>query len=120
MKQTGYVTEIKDGKMRVRVDRESACGGNCVSCKGCPTGAVIAEYDVPDGVKVGDTVELTMPNSEFYKKAMLGYTVPTVLTIAGAVVGFWVSRNDGGSVIGAAAGLALGLILARIFAPKKN
>lgn len=120
MEQTGYVTEINNGKIKVRVDRESACGGNCVSCKGCPADAIIVECDAPCGVKVGDIVKLTMPTKHFYFRAMLGYGIPVVFIIVGAVLGYTATKNDGVSIIGAAVGLVLGLLVAKLLTPKKN
>lgn len=118
MKQTGYVTEIVNGRMKVRVDRESACGGNCVSCKGCPTDAVIIECNEAVGISKGDTVELEMPDKQFFKGAMLGYGVPVILMIVGAVCGFIMAENDAASILGAVIGLAVGLLVAKAFTRK--
>ena len=49
MEQTGYVTKVSDGRIKVRVIRESSCGGNCVSCKGCPSGIQLIECAAYDG-----------------------------------------------------------------------
>ena len=58
MEQTGYVTKVSDGRIKVRVIRESSCGGNCVSCKGCPSGIQLIECAAYDGAAVGDRVIL--------------------------------------------------------------
>ena len=54
MEQTGYVTKVSDDRIKVRVIRESSCGGNCVSCKGCPSGIQLIECAAYDGAAVGD------------------------------------------------------------------
>lgn len=110
MVQTGYVVELTESGAKVRVDRESACGGNCVSCKGCPASAVIVECTVAEEVNVGDEVELTMPNGSFFKNAALGYGLLVALMILGAVIGYCAFKSEGASVIGAIIGIVLGLL----------
>ncbi len=114
MVQTGYVVEVTDNGVKVRVDRESACGGNCVSCKGCPTSAVIVECTTLQKVEVGDEVRLVMRSSSFFKKAALGYGALTVLMIIGAVAGYCVFKSEGASVLGMLVGIALGLFFLKI------
>ncbi len=110
MVQTGYVTELTESGAKVRVDRESACGGNCVSCKGCPTSAVIVECIAAEDVNVGDEVELIMRSGSFFKNAALGYGLLVVLMIMGAVIGYWAFKSEGASVLGTAVGIVLGLL----------
>lgn len=110
MEQTGYVVELTENGAKVRVDRESACGGNCVSCKGCPSSAVIVECSLAEKVEAGDMVKLTMQNSKFFKNAALGYGLLVILMILGAVVGYCTYKSEGASVLGAAIGIAIGLV----------
>ena len=120
MKQKGYVISVDGNIATVRVTRGSACGGNCVSCKGCPSEAVTVECRVEGDLSVGDCAELTMPDRSFFKNVYFGYIQTTILMIAGAVCGYAVFGFDGASVLGAAAGLAVGLLLAKlVFSPKK-
>lgn len=119
MEQNGYVTEINNGIAKVRVDRQSSCGGHCVSCKGCPSNAVIVECIAPDNIAVGDTVKLCMPKGKFFKNAFWGYGFTTILTITGAVLGYLADNSDSASVLGAATGLVIGLLIVKILF-KKN
>lgn len=120
MEQTGYVTEINGDRVKVRVDRESACGGNCVSCKGCPASAVIVECRTDKDLEVGDTVTLIMPNGAFYKNAFLGYGIMTILTIFGAFAGFALFKSEGASVLGALVGIFTGLLLTKLVSAKAS
>lgn len=121
MEQTGYVTEKNDNVFKVRVDRESACGGNCVSCKGCPNSAVIVECVSDEDVEVGDLVALVMEDSKFFKRLFLGFGVMTLLSVAGAVVCYTVFKTEGASVLGALAGLFAGFtMIKRIFKGKNT
>lgn len=114
MKQYGYVTEISDGTAKVRVMRESSCGGNCVSCKGCPAGVVTAECMVKGEVSVGDRVCLTMGKRSFYKGVFFGYGFTAALMVIGSVVGYSWFSTEGASVLGAVIGLGIGLISAKL------
>ena len=115
------MTELTEHGAKVRVDRESACGGNCVSCKGCPASAVIVECSVAEEVNVGDEVRLVMDNGSFFKNAALGYGLPIVLMIVGAVVGYCALKSEGASVIGAIIGIVLGMLALKIgFKNKKS
>lgn len=120
MEQTGYVTEINGDRVKVRADRESACGGNCVSCKGCPTSAVIIECKTDLDLEIGETVTLIMPNSVFYKNAFVGYGIMTILTISGAFAGFALFKSEGASVIGALVGIITGLLLTKLVSAKAS
>lgn len=114
MKQTGYVTESDGNKIKVRVDRESACGGNCVSCKGCPTSAVIVECTAEGEVSVGDVVVLSMDNKTFFKSTFFGYGLITILALLGAILGYIIVEAEGASVLGAILGVAVGLGIAKL------
>ncbi len=114
MVQTGYVVEVTETGAKVRVDRESACGGNCVSCKGCPTSAVIVECVTLEKVAVGEVVELTMKSSRFFKNAALGYGLLTVLMLLGATCGYTIFKSEGASVFGAAIGIVIGLLALKV------
>lgn len=114
LKQIGYVTEVLDDTIKVRVDRESSCGGNCVSCKGCPASAVIVECKTNGDIEKGDRVKIVLPNRKFFKNIFLGYGLSIILMVAGAVLGYVIFQSEGASVLGTALGLALGLIMQRL------
>ncbi len=120
MEQRGYVTEINNGILKVRVDRESACGGHCVSCNGCPSAAVIVECDAIADVSVGDTVVLSVSSGRFFKNAFWGYGFITLLILIGAIVGYNIKPSDNASVLGAFIGLVTGLIIVKLLFRKSK
>lgn len=120
MIQKGYVTEVGEGYVKVRVERQSACGGNCASCLGCPSDAKIVKCPCRGTVVKGDTVELVMDGGRFFKNIFWGYILPTVLTVAGAAAGYILTKKEGASVLGAGLGLAAGLALDRIIFRRKE
>lgn len=120
MKQYGYVTEVYNDKVKVRVVRESSCGGNCVSCKGCPAEAVTTECVAVGDLSVGDRVCLTIPEKVFYRNTFLGYGLTTLLMILGAIVGYVAFASETASVLGTFVGLAAGLTLAKFVYREKT
>ncbi len=114
MENTGYIVDISEDKVIVRVDRESACGGHCVSCKGCPQGAVVAECRLKGRANVGDEVRLYMDNSKFFKNIFLGYGQTAILMVLGAVLGYTIFKTEISSVLGSFLGLFIGIAIAKI------
>ena len=98
MEQTGYVTKVSDDRIKVRVIRESSCGGNCVSCKGCPSGIQLIECAAYDGAAVGDRVILYADSKSVIGGAAVGYAVPAALAILGSVGVFALYSTDIASV----------------------
>ena len=120
MEQTGYVTKVSDDRIKVRVIRESSCGGNCVSCKGCPSGIQLIECAAYDGASVGDRVILYADSKSVIGGAAVGYAVPAALAILGSVGGFALYSTDIASVTGAVLGIAFGLGLAKIISARRK
>lgn len=122
MIQTGVVTESSAEKAKVRVDRESACGGNCAGCHGCPTGAVFVTCpnNQADPLRPGDMVQIEMPARAFFQNAFWSYGALAILMLAGALFGYWISGREAGSVLGAFGALALGILVLRIVFCKRK
>ncbi len=114
MEQTGYVVYADSSLAKVRVDRESACGGNCVSCKGCPAEAVIVELKNKHDLKKGDTVTMYEDTKKVIKYAFIGYGLLAVLLVAGAVVGFMMTKRDIFALLFAAVFLAVGFLIIKL------
>ncbi len=115
MEQTGYVVSVSGGAARVRVDRESACGGNCVSCKGCPSNAVIVDVANNLDLRRGDVVTLYEDTKKVLGYAAIGYGLMAVLLVAGAVLGFMIFRRDFMALVGAAVALLVGFLTVKLF-----
>ncbi len=114
MKQCGYVTEIFEDTIRVRVVRESSCGGNCVSCKGCPTDAVIVECEKNDDYYLGEKVFLLMNDKAYYKSLFWGYGQLILLTVILSVLGYNIFKTEFSSVLGGGIGLVIGLLISKL------
>ncbi len=122
MKKTGFVTEVLKDTVKVRVVRESACGGNCAGCHGCPSDAVIIECK-KDGVTefdVGDAVTVEMPNSSFFGGVLISYGLMTFTMIIGAIAGYVIFKNEIASVLGGFLGLTVGIALMKVLAKKQK
>lgn len=114
MEQTGYVTEAFGSIAKVRVDRESACGGNCVSCKGCPAEAIIVEVRNSLNLKKGDVVTLYEDSKKVIAYAAVGYGLLALLMIIGAVVGYVYTKRDYMALFSAAGFLAAGFLVIKL------
>ena len=115
MEQFGYVMDITDTEVKIRVMRESACGGNCTGCHGCPSGVVeiTCPIDPEHLVKIGDKVTLEMPAVFFFKNAFWSYGIMTIFFLCGAILGYFISRKESGSIIGAFVGLVVAVLIMR-------
>ena len=116
MEQIGYVAKIENGIAKVRVERESACGGNCAGCHGCPQNAVFIEYpvDAENPFAIGEEVLVVMPTKSFFGGMMKSYGIMIVTIIFGAVLGFIVFSNEVFSVLGGFLGLFFGGVMVHL------
>lgn len=110
MEQTGFVAERCGDRVKIRVDRESACGGNCAGCHGCPQNAILITCadDIDHPFALGEKVQVVMSTGTFFSGMFLSYGVLIVTVLLGAVLGFYLTRSEGFSVLGAFLGLLLG------------
>ncbi|MEE1013759.1 MAG: SoxR reducing system RseC family protein [Clostridia bacterium] len=117
MEQIGYVVEVLGTDVKVRVVRESACGGNCGACHGCPSGAVFVtcanDIDVP--FMVGEEVVVEMPAKQFFGGTLGSYGIMTLCMLLGAILGYLLTKYEAVSVLGGFLGLVVGILLMRVF-----
>ena len=83
-----------DGDMvQIEVQRQSACGGRCESCKGCPAPTQRIQAVAVNEIKAetGDMVNVEAKTGQVLLAAAVVYLLPLVLffggTIAAAVIG---------------------------------
>ncbi len=78
----GTVVKICGENAIVRIERKSACSGDCSSCGLCEN--PVFEIEVSNSVKasVGDAVRLYMPTSKVYLTAFLVYMLPLIAIFA--------------------------------------
>ncbi len=122
MEQIGYVSAIENGIAKIRVERESACGGNCGACHGCPSTAVFVTYpdDKDRPFRVGETVKVLMPTGKFFGGMMKSYGILIITVIVGAILGYCVNFTEGFSVLGAFLGLLVGGVVVHILSKKSH
>ncbi len=111
MEKNGFVVFADERNAKIKVNRESACGGNCSHCKGCGADAILFEIENNMDFKEGEVVRVIMDDSKFLKKSFLGYGLLVVLIIAGGILGYTVSKNELVSFAFILISLFLGLII---------
>ncbi len=122
MEQTGYVARIENGIAKIRVDRESACGGNCGACHGCPQTAVMVSYpnDLEKPFEVGEEVRILMPTEKFFLGMLKSYGVLIFVVLAGSILGYNLTKTEEFAVLGAFLGLLLGGGLVHLLSKKAD
>ncbi len=115
MKQIGYVVQVEED-VKIRVARESACGGNCGACHGCPSGAVFITYpnDKSNPFEIGEQVVIEMSSSNFLKGTFGSYGIMTICMLLGAILGYVVTKQEIISVLGGFLGLIFGAVFMRL------
>lgn len=110
MEQLVRVTKVSgNGKALVRLDRVSACSGDCHKCGGC--GAVpqtlLVEAENPIGAKPGELVRIGSDSGRLLWQAALLYLMPLCLFFLGyfAGVAWW-----GKEILSGCAAFTLGIV----------
>ena len=118
---TGRVHAIEGNTAQIAV-MTAACS-SCGHAGGCSIGKLAGKQRqsliaVPaDGLRLGQSVTLTLDESRLTQAALLGYLLPVVMLLMGALLGEKVDAGETASVIGAGIGLFAGLLLTRLRAP---
>lgn len=114
---TGRVVALREGRAFIELAQTTACS-SCSSKKSCghsqePSAdkTQIIAMDAPLHAHVGDQVTVSMSSAGLHGGALLGYLLPSVTTIAGAVI--FAPEGDSAAAGGLAMGLAVGLALVR-------
>jgi sigma-E factor negative regulatory protein RseC len=124
--ETGLVTGFdKGGRALVRIRRVEACH-TCAAKGACQAlGGRTEEMTIPVentlGVQVGDSVILGLPEGSVIKASAAVYLLPAGGLVGGAMAAWGLAGTRGGdgmALIGAGAGLLLGLAAARIMTRK--
>jgi positive regulator of sigma E activity len=113
----GRVIEIRDGAAELRLASTSSCRG-CRAQGVCGSGREQSvRIAAPAGLAVGDVVSLQLGEAQFSLGVAIGYLLPAVTLLLGAVLLSF--AGDAAAVFGAALGLAIGLLLVRLFARRR-
>ena len=114
MDAIGIVEAVEKNRIKFRIPRASACGGNCAECGVCKVKDTEITVENTIDASVGDRVRLIADDSAFVKRAAIGYLVLTALLILGGVIG----NRIGGEWMSFLCGLfavILGLLVFRKF-----
>ena len=77
MKVTGtVVTRLDEKRIRLKIVRSSACGGNCHTCGICHGGEADIIAECTDWVQEGDEVLVTIPNRRYFSISFVVFFVP--------------------------------------------
>ncbi len=129
IQHTGHVHAIVGDQARIAV-ATAACS-SCGHAGGCGIGKLAKNrraslVSVPAaGLRVGQQVTLALDEAQLTHAALLGYLLPAVLLLIGAMAGELVGQKVGAAdtaadtvaAIGAVTGLLAGLLLTRLRAP---
>jgi sigma-E factor negative regulatory protein RseC len=112
----GTVVGLAHGLVHIRLDRDAACSG-CGSHGSCATGSAapkVIELAVPEHTRLGDRVSVSTPASSVALAALIGYLLPPVCLLLGAIAAASAYAGDLAAVLGAGIGLLAGLLLVRL------
>ncbi len=109
MIKVGVVIDANEDIVKVRVPRESACGGNCAHCNGCQGDETVVEAKNDLNLCEGDKVQVIMDDKKFLKSVVLGYGALVFAMVLGGVFGYVFFKDETTSVFGVV--LCMGIML---------
>ena len=81
------IGELDDGMVQIEVQRQSACGGRCEHCKGCPAPTqriqAVAVNEV--AAQEGDMVNVEAKTGQILLAAAIVYLLPLILFFGGMI-----------------------------------
>lgn len=118
LSQTGRVVSVVAGEAVVALAAGgcSGCGQKSACGLGRLAGAArenLVRLPACDGLRAGDAVMLEAEGGALLRAALLGYLVPALSLVIGAVGGDAWLGSDAGAVAGAGAGFLGGLLVVR-------
>jgi sigma-E factor negative regulatory protein RseC len=117
------VISIASGKVLVEASTEQGCAA-CHSQSTCGLSGlgkflnrgrapVSVSCDLP--LEPGDSLVMNVAESDLLRAGLLAYLLPTLLSVAGAIVATLFGLGDAAAAVSMLAGFAAGLVLARVF-----
>lgn len=119
MEQTGVVVSIKNEYANVLINRLSACGGACETCKAsCDIKPVEIMVKNDLGAVVGDKVEVESETGSILKILFILYFIPFLFLVGGVFLGTLIFKgiSDNYELLSFAVGLvflAVGYMLVK-------
>ncbi len=111
MENIGVVKKTEGNEAVVEIQRTSACGESCASCKGgcIPTKRYVEVVNLSEA-KVGQRVKIELQTKKVLNAAMIMYLLPLLSTFIGVLLGIWVGGNMGDGSNQETIGIVTGLI----------
>ena len=117
VQETAVIVEVRGETAKVRLNRNPACE-SCASAGFCHPDSgnkPLVEVNNEVHADVGDVVELEVKPSSRIGSSLIVFGLPLVMMLLGAILGLQYSgSSQDGAVVGAVAGLALGLLLVNV------
>ncbi len=112
----GEVISVVHDRALIRLEPAPGCDacGNRGSCGSGDAKSRLIEMATPANAQAGDIVTVNIPAASLSLAAMLGYLLPPLALLAGAIAAEQVYSSDLAAVIGAALGLCAGVLVARL------
>jgi sigma-E factor negative regulatory protein RseC len=119
------VVVVEGGRVWLEPEQTASCGscssvGLCSIGKDALTARKLAarRFELPGslGLQVGERVVVGIRDDTLVKGAMTAYGIPLLTILAGGIAGQEWGHSDGMAALGAATGLVLGLMMARVVA----
>lgn len=95
MTKEGLVLENSNGNLKIKVDRNSACGSCAASASCAERKTTIIEVFSADNINKGDKVILESDADEISKISALVYIIPAILVMLGAILPSMLLKNTG-------------------------
>ena len=119
LEHRGVVQRVADGKVVVAM--ETAGCGSCGHGGSCGVGrmaagrpATLLTLPADGDFRVGETVNIVMPERSLMMLSLLGYLLPAFALLLGAWFGASFGGSDGMTALGAIVGFLAALVIARI------
>lgn len=116
IRERAHVTAVFATELTVSTQLKSGCG-SCQQQNTCGAGIISkafsdrrAEFQVPrppGAIKIGDEVDLLLPEQALTSYSLLMYGLPIMLLLSIAVVAQWFGIAEGWSILAAFSGFAL-------------
>lgn len=95
MTKEGLVLENNNGNLKIKVDRNTACGSCAASGSCAERKTTIVEIFSADNINEGDKVILESDADEINRISALVYVIPLILVMIGAVAPHYLLKNSG-------------------------
>ena len=95
MTKEGLVLENNNGNLKIKVDRNSACGSCAASGSCAERKTTIIEIFSADNINKGDKVILESDAEEINKISALVYIIPVILVMIGAIAPSFLLKDTG-------------------------